>query len=79
MILGLVIALLFAVSLLGLIKHSNGTGSLVMALALFNIVGEFVAQGRILILITLSFVVAIMLLILGLSYRQRELEGANSS
>lgn len=48
--------------------------NLIIALALFDIVGEFVAQGGISIVITLSFVVAVILLVLTLLYRRRELK-----
>ena len=74
MILGIVISLLFILSLWGVITQRDWTASLVIALAIFDIIGEFVAQGKIVIVITLSFVVAILLLVSGLSYRQRELE-----
>jgi hypothetical protein len=45
--------------------------NLIAALALFDIVGEFVAQGTIGIVITVSFLVAILVLILALTYCYR--------
>jgi uncharacterized membrane protein len=52
---------------------SRWATNLVVALALFDIVGEFVAQGRIDIVVTVSFVVATILLIVALIYRRQEL------
>lgn len=74
MILGMLITFLFILSLWGMIAQQGWAINLVIALALFDIVGEFVAQGRIMIVITVSFVVATVLLLLGLSYRQGKLE-----
>jgi hypothetical protein len=48
----------------------------VIALALFDIIGEFVAQGKLDIMITVSFIVAIILLILASIYRQQRLKQA---
>jgi hypothetical protein len=47
--------------------------SLVAGLAVFDIVGEFIAQGTIFITIMVSFVVAIVLLVL--CYRTRSRQG----
>lgn len=71
MFLGMVVAFLFILSLWGMVAQQNWTVNLVVALALFDIFGEFVAQGKIMIMITMSFVVAVILLILGLSYRSK--------
>ena len=71
MILGAVVAVLFVISLWGLITLRKWTTDLVLGLALFDIIGEFVAQGRIGIAITVSFVVATILLILTLLYRRQ--------
>jgi hypothetical protein len=72
MVLGAGVAVAFAVSLWGLLTHRGWAVDLVIALALFDIVGEFVAQGRIAIQITVSFVVALALLGLGLLYRRHD-------
>ena len=75
MILGAIIAVLFMIALFGIIKQQVWATNLVIALALFDIIGEFVAQGKLAIVITLSFIVAVFLLILALMYRsQRELD-----
>jgi hypothetical protein len=69
MISGAVIAILFIISLWGLIKKQGWTINLLIALALIDMVGEFVAQGRIAINMNISFLAATLLLILSLVYR----------
>jgi hypothetical protein len=69
-VLGAGAAVAFAVSLWGLVARRRWAVDLLIALALFDIVGEFVAQGRIGIHITVSFIVAVVLLILALLRRQ---------
>jgi hypothetical protein len=54
-----------------MIRKKTWAVNLVITLALFDILGEFVAQGQVCILINVSFVVATLLLILALSYRRR--------
>jgi hypothetical protein len=76
MVLGAVVALLFALSLWGMIARRRWAIDLVIGLALFDIVGEFVAQGAISIAITVSFLVATLLLVLALVYRRQERKGA---
>jgi hypothetical protein len=70
MILGALVAVLFALSLWGMIIKRTWAVNLVIALALFDILGEFVAQGQVCILTNVSFIVATLLLILALSYRR---------
>ena len=74
MILGVIVAVLFILSLWGMITQQKWVMLLVTALALFDIIGEFVAQGKISITITISFLIAIILLILTLIYRRQELK-----
>lgn len=74
MILGAIVAVLFILSLWGMITQQKWVINLVIALALFDIIGEFVAQGKISIVITVSFLVATILLILALLYRRQELK-----
>jgi hypothetical protein len=74
MILGAVVAVLFILSLWGMVTQQKWAINLVIALALFDIIGEFVAQGTIIITITVSFLVATILLILALLYRRQEVE-----
>ena len=71
MILGALVAVMFALSLWGMITKRRWAIDLVAALAVFDIIGEFVAQGKLGIVITVSFLVAILLLILALVYRRR--------
>ncbi len=70
MILGALVALLFVVALWALLGRRSWATGLVIGLGLFDILGEFVAQGTLIITITVSFLVAIMLLILALLYRR---------
>ena len=72
MILGAIIAVLFILGLWGIITQQKWAINLIIALALFDIIGEFVAQGKIGIMINVSFIVAIILLILSLFYRRNE-------
>jgi hypothetical protein len=74
MVLGAVVAVLFILSLWGMVTQQKWAINLVMALALFDIIGEFVAQGTLTIAITVSFLVATILLILTLLYRRQELK-----
>jgi hypothetical protein len=71
MVLGAIVAVLFMVSLWGIITQKRWAINLVILLALFDIIGEFAAHVRIDIVITVSFLVAILLLILALSSRQK--------
>ena len=71
MILGAIVVVLFALSLWGMIGKQVWAINLVVVLALFDIIGEFMAQGRMDIVITVSFIVATVLLFLALMYRRR--------
>lgn len=71
MILGAIAAILFALSLWGLFRQKRWATGLIMGLALFDLVGEFVAQGRLDIVINVSFIVALILLFLSLMVRRR--------
>jgi hypothetical protein len=70
MISGALIAILFMVSLWGLLKKQTWAINLLTALAIFDLLGEFVAQGRIDITMTISFLAAALLLIFCLVYRR---------
>ena len=61
---GAIVAALFAVAFWGTIRKRQWGIILAAALAVFDIVGEFVAQGTIFITIMISILVAIVLLIL---------------
>jgi hypothetical protein len=72
MVSGAVVAVLFILSLWGMLTQQKWANNLVIALALFDMLGEFVAQGTIIIAMTVSFLVATILLILALLYRRQE-------
>lgn len=74
MILGAIVAVFFMISLWGMLSQQKWATGLVILLALFDILGEFMAQGTIGIVITVSFLVAVILLILALIYRRGELK-----
>jgi hypothetical protein len=71
MILGAIIAVLFVFSLWGMIQKRRWAVNLVIALGFFDIIGEFVAQGKIGIVINVSFIIATVLLIVALLYRRQ--------
>jgi hypothetical protein len=71
MVLGAIVAVLFGLSLWGAATHQKWAYNLIIGLALFDIVGEFFAQGRTCIVVNVSFLVATSLLILTLLYRQK--------
>jgi hypothetical protein len=71
MVLGGIVAILFLISLWGMLKQQPWAINLVMGLAVFDLVGEFAAQGRLDIKITVSFLVAALLLVVALGYQRR--------
>ena len=71
MVAGAVVAALFAVALWGMLTKKFWAIKLIIALALFDMVGEFVAQGMICIVLNVSFIVGTLLLILALIYRRQ--------
>ncbi len=71
MVAGAMVAALFVIALWGMLTKRSWTLKLIVALALFDIVGEFVAQGMICIVLNVSFIVATLLLILALIYRRQ--------
>ena len=62
-------ALLFAFGGWGVLRKKSWAGWLLLILALMDILGEFVAQGTLLITINVSFLVAVILLVVSLLYR----------
>ena len=78
MIAGAGIAILFMLSLWGLLTDTGWAINLLIGLALFDIAGEFMAQGRMDIAIPVSLVVAVVILILALVFR-REIHRPKSS
>jgi hypothetical protein len=78
MITGGVVAILFAMALWMLYRNiAVGIGT-IFVLALFDIIGEFIAQGTIGIAITVSFIIAIVLLVSAITYEKKVLSHAAS-
>ncbi len=71
MVSGAVVAVLYAVALWAVSGRRAWATKLVIGLALFDIIGEMVAQGTVIIVINVSFLVATALLILALLARGR--------
>lgn len=68
MVAGAIVAALFGIALWGMLTKKPWTIKLLIALALFDMLGEFVAQGVICIVLNVSFIVATLLLILAILY-----------
>jgi hypothetical protein len=77
MIAGAGIAILFMISLWGMFTNKWWAINLLIGLALFDIIGEFIAQGKIDIAIPISFFVALAILTLALVFRRKN-KGLNS-
>ncbi len=73
LVLGAIVAVLFMLALWGLIRRRLWAVNLALALALFDMLGEFAAQGTLGIQLNVSFLVASTLLILCLAYRRQAL------
>ena len=76
---GAIVALLFMLGLWGLLKKQAWSINLLIFLALFDILGEFVAQGKIAIELNVSFLAATLLLILSLLYRSQMRKAGSTS
>jgi len=63
MVAGFVVFMLFAVALYGQLINAAWATNLVNGLAIFDVAGEFYAQGTIIIDLTVSFVVAVVILL----------------
>lgn len=74
LVLGAMVAALFSLSLYGAISQKKWAFNLAMGLALFDVVGEFVAQGTLIIKVTVSFLTALSLLALTISYQRHGLQ-----
>jgi hypothetical protein len=72
LVLGSIVAILFCVAFWGLIRARSWAVNLVIGLALFDIVGEFVAQGTVAITMTVSFLMASVLLLLAVVFKRRQ-------
>lgn len=71
MVSGGVVAVLFAVAAFGVWRWRSWAPTLLVALALFDIGGEFVGQGTVVIDLVVSFIVAVVLLPLAWRARPR--------
>ncbi len=67
------VAILFAIAFVGLWQRERWALPLLTGLAVFDIVGEFVGQGTLAIEIVVSFLVAILILLLSLRLLRRRL------
>ena len=70
MVVGAASAVLFALSGWALVRRKAWASGLIVALAVVDILGEFVAQGTLMITINVSFLVALTLLVLALLSRR---------
>jgi len=75
MVSGAVVATLFVISLWGMLAQKSWAINLVIALAIFDMLGEMIAQGRVFIVLNVSFIVATLLLILALIFRREIVRG----
>ncbi|HEY1391136.1 MAG TPA: hypothetical protein VGF38_21545 [Ktedonobacterales bacterium] len=71
-------ALLFAFGGWGVLRKKSWAGWLLLVLALMDIVGEFVAQGTLMITINVSILVAVILVVVSLLYRPTRSRRVNS-
>jgi hypothetical protein len=67
---GVALTILYALCVWGLQRRKPWLRGAVASLALIDIVGEFFAQGTVLIVVNISFVVALALLVLTALYRE---------
>lgn len=70
--LGLAAMLLFGLAFFGMWRMKAWAPWLAAGLATFDIIGEFVAQGKMAISITVSFLIACLLLFLSIAVIQRQ-------
>jgi uncharacterized membrane protein (UPF0136 family) len=74
MVSGFLVGILFLVSFILMTRRNQRSLNLLLGLALFDFVGEFVAQGTLFIAIPLSFVVASLIIIVLLAARKNLIE-----
>ncbi len=65
MVSGGIVAVLFLLAFLGLVQRRRWGAGTALGLGVFDVVGEFIAQGTLFITVTLSFVVALCVIALG--------------
>jgi hypothetical protein len=71
MVAGVPVIVLFIVDFWGMLSKRMWSLNLLIGLALFDIIGEFIAQGTLGIVLNVSFIVAVTLLLLAVSYRRQ--------
>ena len=72
MVSGAAVAVLFMLCLWGMLTGKKWALNLLIGLAIFDILGEFIAQGTLAIALNVSFLVALALLVLAIAYRRGE-------
>jgi hypothetical protein len=73
LVLGSIVAVTFCIALYGLLRRTAWSLNLILGLAVFDILGEFIAQGTIVIAITFSFIAAWLLLALAVLQKRRDI------
>ena len=71
MVSGFIVGILFLVNIPFLLRRSRNSFRDLFFLALFDFIGEFIAQGTLAIDITVSFLVASIILLILIIYRRR--------
>ena len=71
MISGFIVGILFLINIPFLLQRKRSSFSILFFLALFDFIGEFIAQGTLTINITLSFLVASIILLILIIERKR--------
>ena len=71
MISGFFVGLLFLINIPFLLQRKRNSFTVLFLLALFDFIGEFIAQGTLIINITLSFLVASIILLILIIERKR--------
>lgn len=79
MVSGGIVGVLFVVAVVALLRWEPWAPALLIGLALFDIVGEFVGQGTLMIEIVVSFLVAVVLLMLAVRARPRYERGTSTA
>jgi hypothetical protein len=75
---GFIVGWLFLINIPYLWRRRRWSFYLLLALALFDIIGEFIAQGTLFIDINVSFLVALAIVLIVIIYRRRSLSRAAS-
>jgi uncharacterized membrane protein (UPF0136 family) len=71
MISGFLVGILFLVAFIMMVRHNPVSLRLLFYLSLFDLIGEFVAQGRVFITITVSLLIATAIIVIVYVRRKR--------